>query len=430
MVALQIISKILQTKDSTILTENMLTEEYFVGYEKEVHYINEHIEKYGNVPDIPTFLSVFTEFELTEVAETDKYLVNTIREEYLYYRTVPVIQKMAELLKSDSNAAAEYMLSEIPKLEPNYDIGGTDIIHGADERLDKYREVKANPNNWFIESGFKELDDEIHGLQRGEELFVIVARTNNGKSWCLAKMCAHMWQIGYNVGYMSPEMSADSIGYRFDTLINHFSNRGLTWGRDDVNEDEYGAYIDKIKAKENKFIVATPKDFGKEVTVLKLKNWIKQYKLDVIAIDGITYLSDERFRRGDSKNTSLTNISEDLMSLSVEMNVPIIVVVQANRSGVIDKDDDGTPELESIRDSDGIAHNASKVLSIRQKKDGILEMGVKKNRSGKVGAKFTYMWDVDNGNFQYIPYEDTVTRKPKGDIEKTKQKYKDDTDVF
>ena len=211
MVQLQIISKILQSKDATILTENMLTDEYFVGYENEISYINEHIEKYGNVPDIPTFLSEFPEFEVTDVEESDKYLVDTIREEYLYYRSVPVVQKIAELLKSDANAAAEYMLSELPNLEPNYDIGGTDIIHDAGSRLEKYREVKANPNKWFMESGFKELDDITHGLQRGEELVVIVARTNMGKSWILEKICTHVWGLGFNVGYMSPEMSANSI---------------------------------------------------------------------------------------------------------------------------------------------------------------------------------------------------------------------------
>ena len=431
LVQLQIISKIIQTQNADILDEYTLTSDMFVGYQDELEYITEHIEKYGNVPDEVTFLGQFPEFDLQEVNESDKYLVNTIREEYLYYKTSAVLNKVAELTKDDSNVAVEYLLGELPNLEPNYDIGGTDIIHDAEKRLDKYREVKANPNNWFLESGFKELDDEIHGLKRGEELFVIVARTNQGKSWVLAKICAHVWQTGFNVGYMSPEMSDTSIGYRFDTLINHFSNRGLTWGKDEVGEDEYGAYIDGLKDKENKFIVATPRDFGGQVTVRKIKNWIKQHKLDLVAIDGITYMSDERYRRGDSKNVSLTNISEDLMSLSVEMGVPIVVVVQANRSGVIGEDDEGTPELESIRDSDGISHNASKVLSIRQKKDNVLEMGIKKNRDGKVGGKVTYVWDINTGEFTYIPYEESVTRKaPKKDTEEVKQKYTDKADVF
>ena len=166
-----------------------------------------------------------------------------------------------------------------------------------------------------------------------------------------------------------------------------------------------------MRARDNKFIVATPLDFDKRITVSKLRNWIKQYKLDMIAIDGITYISDERGHRNDNKTTSLTNISEDLMELSMEMGVPVLVVVQANRTGVGDADKDGTPELESIRDSDGIAHNASKVISLKQKADGVLEMGIKKQRFGAVGGRLNYSWDIDTGEFTYLDGAEAPRRR-------------------
>lgn len=431
--SIQILSKILMTSDISIIETNLLTPEYFVGYENEINFILNHVDKYDNVPDKATFLSNFPDFEVVDVTESDKYLVSTIREEYLFYKTVPVIQNAANLLKTDSNAAVEYVRSEVRNLEPEYDIEGVDIISQSMERFEQYQERKENQDNWFFESGFKELDDITHGIQRGEELLVLVARTNQGKSWILEKMCAHVWQTGFNVGYMSPEMSATSIGFRFDTLTSKFSNKGLMWGKSNISDNEYNDYIDELKTKDNKFIVSTPADFGRSVTVTKLRNWVKKYKLDMIAIDGITYLTDERFRRGDNKTTTLTNISEDLMSLSVEMKIPILVVVQANRSGAISNDDeDGTPELESIRDSDGIAHNASKVISIRQKKNGVLEIGVKKQRFGRVGDKLNYMWDIDTGEFTWIPSSDDISR---GNVERTvkdtKKKYSNDkADVF
>lgn len=265
---------------------------------------------------------------------------------------------------------------------------------------------------------------------------VIFARINQGKSWVLEKMCTHIWQLGFNVGYVSPEMSATSVGYRFDTLYKNFSNRALMWGKDDVSEQEYKDYVDKLKENEHSIVVSTPLDFQKKITITKLRNWIKKYKLDMIAIDGITYLTDERYQRGDNKTTTLTNISEDLMSLSIEMNIPILVVVQANRSGVIDKDTSGTPELENIKDSDGIAANASKVFPIRQK-DGQLEIGIKKQRFGPVGGKVNYSWDIDTGIFTYVPSEDDATDEEersekivdaKNKFEKGKTK--DKSDVF
>ena len=97
MVALQILSKILATGDNSIIEDNLLSEDYFVGYEGEYNFIQNHIKQYGNVPDKITFLHSFPDIELVEVTESDKYLVDTAREEYLYYKSIPVIQKAAAL---------------------------------------------------------------------------------------------------------------------------------------------------------------------------------------------------------------------------------------------------------------------------------------------------------------------------------------------
>ena len=431
MVQLQIISKILATQSNAIVEDNLLTEDYFSGYADEFNFIENHYKQYGNVPDKATFLAKFPDIELVDVAEGDKYLVDTLQEEYLYYRSVPIVKKIAELLKTDANAAAEYMLNATKTLHPNYDLGGTNIISQANLRYEEFISRRDNQDNWYFTSGFQELDDLIHGIQRGEELIVLFARVNQGKSWISEKMATHIWQLGFNVGYISPEMSASSIGYRFDTLYNNYSNKGLMWGKNEIDEEQYKSYIDKLSSNPHKFIVATPLDFDKKITVTKIKKWVEQYKLDFIAIDGIKYLTDERYKRGDNTTTTLTNISEDLMSLSMELKIPVLVVVQANRQGVSEQKD-GTPELETIRDSDGISHNASKVISIRQLVDNVLELGIKKQRFGPVGGKLKYVWDIDKGEFTYIPSEDDATSsdsKTKA-IESMRKNFNDKTDVF
>lgn len=431
MVQLQIISKVLATQKMDIIEDNLLSEDYFLEYRDEYDFLMKHYKQYGNVPDKATFLSQFPDLELVEVTESDQYLIDTVREEYLYNKSVPVVQRIAELLKTDANAAAEYMLSETRNLQPNYQLGGVDIVSDAKARYQQFLDRKSQQDKWFFTSGFEELDELWHGIQRGEELIVIVARVNQGKSWTLEKICTHIWQTGSNVGYISPEMSADSIGYRFDTLYQNFSNNGLTWGNGKIDESKYGEYIQNLTQSKNKFIVATPIDFDKKITVTKLKNWINQYKLDMIAIDGITYLTDERYKRGDTKATSLTNISEDLMSLSLELSVPVLIVVQANRAGVGSSETDDVPELEHIRDSDGIAYNASKVVAIRQK-DSILTMQIKKQRFGGVGGKLRYQWDIDTGGFTFLPsYDDAESEeKTERKVKEMKKKFKDKDDVF
>ena len=117
----------------------------------------------------------------------------------------------------------------------------------------------------------------------------------------------------------------------------------------------------------------------------------------------------------------------------MEMKVPILIVVQANRGGVSQDDADGTPELETIRDSDGISHNASKVISIRQTKDHILKMEVKKQRFGSVGGKLNYTWDINTGTFTFIPSEDDAepAHRTERKVREVKKQFSGDKeDVF
>lgn len=412
MVELQCLCYILAKKNISILIDNGITEEYFPEYKDEYDFIINHLNEYGQVPDTETFLANFNDFELVEVSESPRYLIDTLREKYLYSKSVPVIKKAAELLKTDANEASRYLQSEIINLTPNYTVPTVDIIRSK-SRLELFENKSQNKDKWFIPTGFEELDEIVYGWQMGEEFVVIYARTGQGKSWVLIKSMQHAWVLGKNVGYVSPEMSADKIGYRFDTLNNHFSNKALVRGSvQDISLADYSNYFDELASHQNKFLVSTPLDFNKKITVTKLRNFVKANDLDILAIDGITYLTDERYKKGDNKTTTLTNISEDLMQLSIELHIPVLVVVQSNRGGVKD-DVNATPALEDIRDSDGIAHNATKVISLRQKEEALL-MEIKKHRDGAFGDKLTYIWNIDTGDFEWIPTDaDAATEKKK-----------------
>ena len=128
----------------------------------------------------------------------------------------------------------------------------------------------------------------------------------------------------------------------------------------------------------------------------------------------------------------LTNISEDLMSLSIELKIPILVVVQSNRNGV-NKDSEETPDLENIKDSDGIAANATKVLAIKQKaNENAIQLSVRKHRDGRTGQTLLYQFDFDTGNFTYIPSDDDglEPKKRMEKIKRIKKEFNDNEDVF
>lgn len=399
MIELQILNKILKEKSDSILTLNDITGEFFHKYKEEFDYIENHKKEYGNIPDTETFLAAFPEFDVLQVAESNEYLINELREQHLYSISVPVIQKLADLMQTNSYEAVEYLKSNIDSLKVDGVVKGSDIISQAGERLEIYNETKENKETHFIETGFKELDDVLGGFHLGEELVVIFARTGQGKTWVSLKMLEHIWKMNKRVGLLEPEMSAIRTGYRFDTLHKHISNTNLIRGEEVKG---YERYINELKEKEVPFFVAHPKDFQRKVTVSKLRSWVESNNIEVLAIDGISYLTDERKQKGDSRTVQLTNISEDLMDLSEDLGVPVIVVCQSNREGARNED----LEIENIRDSDGIAYNASIVLAIQQKEVG-LQLLVKKSRNSSTNAKLTYVWDADVGKFEYVASTDS-----------------------
>ena len=278
--------------------------------------------------------------------------------------------------------------------------------------------IQSKSKNWKVcDKQFNKYINNIEIVRKEEcqcimvdhedHTYITDGYTITHNTWILLKALVTAFSAGNRVGFISPEMSAEKVGFRFDTLNKGFSNRDLTSNKiaeDEVNFKRYKEYIQDLSEYDNKFIVATMKDFNKRLTVSKLRSFIVKNKLDIVGIDGLTYMSDERHKRGDNKTIMLTNISEDLITLSNELKVPILVAVQSNRGGVIQGEEMGTPEIENIRDSDGIAQNATKVISIRQNQDKI-DLAVKKHRDGKVGDTFSYYWDANVGSFEFTSLE-------------------------
>ena len=94
------------------------------------------------------------------------------------------------------------------------------------------------------------------------------------------------------------------------------------------------------------------------------------------------------------------NITTDLFTLSSRYNVPIILLVQSNRQG---SQEQNGPALENVAESDAVAQNATRVISMRN--DGsILTMRIVKNRYGQ--ADMVQKYEVDYGINKYKPIND------------------------
>lgn len=398
MIETQLLSKILEEANLDILLNENITSEYFVDYKDEAQFIFNHYNEYRQVPTKETFIGKFNDFELTGTREDWKYLINGIRENYMFNQLAILFNSSTKVIQDDAITGYQMIKNKIFELESIKPISSNDIIKNADERLKTFKDKLDSGGNSVINIGLKEMDEKIFGWNMGEELVTIMARTNQGKSWLVIEFLLNAWKQGKRVGLYSGEMSSEQIGYRFDALNEHFSNMNLMRASKDDRE-KYEEYINRLKNKDNCFVVITPKDLGHFATINDIDYMIKKYNLDIVGIDQFSLMDDFRSKKGDPLRIRLGNISQDLFNLSMKYKIPVIALSQANR--MVGKNN--TPELEHMSESDAISQNSSKVISMARVGNE-LKLTVVKNRYGPVGDEFVYLWDIDTGEIKFSRY--------------------------
>ena len=212
MIQLQLLDKILQEGDASIITLNNLDESFFSDYIGEFRFIRTHLDQYGKVPDQFTFLSTFRDFDVVEVKETSKYLLDELYRDKNKRELAKTFNRVKDLLNQDKvDEAMNLYLNATDNITQAVHLESIDILRDT-SRYDAYIERSTDFTKFYVKTGFKELDEIIGGWDRQEELATIIARPNVGKSWILLKVAIAAAQQGLNVGLYSGEMSERKVG--------------------------------------------------------------------------------------------------------------------------------------------------------------------------------------------------------------------------
>lgn len=394
MIQLQFLNKLLQTGDTSILLMNNLNDEFFSDYTNEFNWIKEHVNKYGNCPDMTSFVAKFPDFDVVEVKETISYLVDELYTDRNRRKLAKIFNKVRQLLNEDKTEEAMTLYTNAASdiVKSNH-IETVDILRNT-SRYDDYVEKCNDFDKYYVRTGFKELDDLIGGWDRNEELATIVARPGVGKSWVLQKIAVAAAEQGLNVGLYSGEMSENKVGFRVDTLISHLSNSGIMKGKSEI-QTEYKKYMEELPNKFTGSIkVLTPAMINGVAGVTALRAFIEKEHLDILCIDQHSLLDDDRKARNPVEKAA--NISRDLKNLQVIKGIPIIAVSQQNRDSV----DNGLTTAH-VSQSDRISQDSTILIFIQQK-DHVLTLNLVKSRDSGNGAKLQYAIDLDKGIFEYI----------------------------
>lgn len=432
---LQILNKVLQTKDMSLIILNNLTEDYFFGYQAEFKYIKNHYDLYNTVPDRLSFVNVFNDFDIIDVTEPDNYLLEQLYKDFNAKRIATSFVEIRRLLEDDDVDAAKLKLEEaVESVHSGTAMTCTDLLVDQ-SRYDRYLERIKNPNKYNLKTGFDELDKLIGGIDLLDENMVIAARTGIGKSWTLIKIAVEAAKQGKTVGLYSGEMSPDKVGYRFDTLLGHINNSAITRGKDVDPRiaESYKDYLANIKAIcPGTVKVLTPNDIQGPATVAALRAFIEKEHIDILLIDQYSLLEDQH--NAKIMHEKVANISKDVKNLQVMKRIPIISVSQMNRT----KNEDNSQDTTQIGLSDRIGQDATTIIMLDREvtyadeaktriADDRLILNVVKSRDGGSG-RLAYKADFDRGFFTYL--NPSLSASEANDLRDQYEAYEDDGSSF
>jgi replicative DNA helicase len=398
MIQLQFLNYILNSKDTSLISLNNLNGEHFSDYKNEFEHVKRHLDRYGNVPDMETFLSSFPDFEVIKVSETQQYLIESLFTDYKTRKLAEVFNKVRTLLMNGKvEDATRLYQQEAENFHVGVSLQSVDVLRDT-SRYDAYLERTKDFNKYYISTGFRELDKIIGGWDRQEELATIVARTNYGKSWILLKCATAAAKQGLNVGIYSGEMSERKVGYRVDTLVGHIANGSLVHGNISI-QAEYEQFISQLP---NMFTgslkVLTPNMINGPADVNALRLFIEKEGLDILFVDQLSLLEDHR--HGKTPVEKAANISKDMKNLQVLKRVPIISVSQQNRT----KNEGGVIDTTQIAQSDRIGQDSTCIIFLEKDED-IIKLNLVKSRDSANGKVLSYLVDFNRGEFTFIPEE-------------------------
>lgn len=213
-------------------------------------------------------------------------------------------------------------------------------------------EYQGKDNPRVIKTGLPSLDKLIGGFEKGE-LITLGGYSGGGKTTLALNIATQIAQAGGKVLYFSLEMTKVEMHKRLvcsSLRISDFSK---------ITQEEFYTVVEKSKSLENDL----PLEFidDADTTVEKISAICAGKKdLSLIIIDHLHILrSEKRFK---DQLALLTYLSRKVKIIAQELNIPILLLSQLNRSNA--GRDVKSPILSDLRGSGSIEQDSNLVMFV------------------------------------------------------------------
>jgi replicative DNA helicase len=223
-----------------------------------------------------------------------------------------------------------------------------------------------------IQTGFKDLDQMLGGLQNSD-LLILAGRPSMGKTAfsinlavnaCKAMLKNHKGGEGEHppsVGFFSLEMSSEQLAARMIAMESGVDSSKMRVGS--LTDEEFGKLVQGSNSlhKIPFFLDDTP-----ALSISALRTRARRLKrknnLGVLLVDYLQLLKGSSKASEANRVQEVSEITQGLKAIAKELNIPVIALSQLSRA--VEQRDDKRPQLSDLRESGSIEQDADVVMFI------------------------------------------------------------------
>ncbi|WP_298751886.1 DnaB-like helicase C-terminal domain-containing protein [uncultured Arcobacter sp.] len=294
---------------------------------------------------------------------------------------------------------------------------------GTSDNIMKNHERYMKPDNRFS-TGFESFDDILGGGLQEKTLTLFLAPTHAGKSMAKIALACNYYRQGYDVLYITLEMSEEDINQRieanlFDRVINDIPQIKDFGEYKELYTSNIKSEYGRMVIKEYPTAGADTNTFRALINDLKLK---LSFRPKIVFIDYLQNMNSVRVRNDNSYNT-VKSIAEEVRGFMVENKFVGISSVQGNRGSYEQQDIDLTNTSESV----GINYTADNMIGmiypeeLRDQQTQLWKM-LKNRAGGIVGDKIAMTTDFEKATFKENKHHFFESKKVETDVTITQDK--------
>lgn len=366
-------------------------------------FINEYAKKYTVLPDYE-MVNAACGITLDRPTDLKEGHIDWMLDEFESFTRHKSLERAiinsADLLEKHDYGSVEQMIKEAVQVGLSKDLG-TDYFEDPRSRL-----LKIKDKNGQISTGWPGLDRKLFGGMNRGELNIFAGGSGAGKSLFLANLGVNWALAGFNVVYLTLELSEELVSMRIDSMLTGVATREIFRDLDDVEM--------KVKIIGKKSGAMQIKYMPSGKTVNDLRSYLKEFeiksgrKVDVLLIDYLDLLMPI------SKKISPADlfikdkyVSEELRNLAVERNCIMVTAAQLNRGAVEEVEFDHSHisgGLSKIQTAD----NVFGIFTSRAMRErGRYQIQLMKTRSSSgVGQKIDLEFNIDSLKITDLPEDE------------------------